>query len=104
MASLDNMRFLMQRVPDLQDCLDIDLDAIRTVISESGMSFCFLFILGTHIEELMTEKIQLEKDIEVALNHLKEMNELEKRALGVNKYSSREELQKYFRLLVFIDV
>ena len=61
-----------------------------------------MLILGTHIEELMTEKVQLEKNIEMALNHLKEMNELEKQAIGVNKYSSREELQKYFLFLIII--
>ena len=44
--------------------------------------FHFFFILGTYIEELKTEKIQLEKNIEVALNLLKEMNELEKGAVG----------------------
>lgn len=36
LASLDSMRFLMQRIPELKECLDTDLGTFTSIISESG--------------------------------------------------------------------
>lgn len=58
-----------------------------------------LFIVGLRIEELEKRKIQLQKESEESLQRLKDMNELEKRAINVNHYPPSEELQQY----VFFD-
>lgn len=53
-----------------------------------------LFIVGLRIEELEKRKIQLQKETEESLQRLKDMNELEKRAIHVNQYLPSDELQQ----------
>lgn len=98
LSSLDLMRFLMQRIPELKECLDTDLITFTSIINESGLNNIFFSWIDSLIRSLNEEKLQLEKEVQASLQKLKEMNEIERRSIEVNAFPKKEELQTwYFR-------
>ena len=93
LSSLDLMRFLMQRIPELKECLDTDLITFTSNINESGLNNIFFSWIDSLIRSLNEEKLQLEKEVQASLQKLKEMNEIERRSIEVNAFPKKEELQ-----------
>ena len=92
LSSLDLMRFLMQRIPELKECLDTDLITFTSIINESGLNNIFFSWIDSLIRSLNEEKLQLEKEVQASLQKLKEMNEIERRSIEVNAFPKKEEL------------
>lgn len=86
---LDAYKYQIGRLPQVEQCLLADLDTvIRLQEDSSAMCFNVFLLLETRYTELCEEKTRLEEELRVALQFLKEMNEVERRSIEVNQIQS----------------